>query len=414
VVKRMKFIVLLLAALMLLGACSSDGQEGDAPQPTATSRSITGMASVEAVEVVVSDTSPVQVSLVVEGLVADSCTAIDQIEQTRAGGRFLVSITTIKAAGINCEPEPQSFTEMVILAVEELPAGIYTVDVNGVGASFTLQADNVVDEGNAVISGRVWHDLCAIGGGDGQVDVTPSEGCVPVGDYYQANGLLDAGEPGLGGIVVNLGQGGCPNSGLAATITDGEGVFLFSGLMAGTYCLSINTQDEQNESSLLPGQWTYPAGGEGLVTVELAPGENRSDLNFGWDYQFLPAPATGGGLCSDKAFFIQDVTIPDDTVLTPGETFTKTWQLRNDGTCTWGAGYSLVFFTGDQMDGPDVVPLPEEVAPGGVVDLNVVLVAPAAAGTYRGEWILRNAGGILFGIGEAADTAFWLQIVVTN
>lgn len=407
-------IIVLLATLALLGACSPNEAGEDTPQPTATAGSINGIASVESVEAIVSETSPVQVSLVVEGLVPDGCTTIDQIDQAQSGNDFAVTITTIKVSGTNCEPQPQSYTEVVLLDVEGQPAGIYTVDVNGIGTSFNLQETPVADQGNAVLSGRIWHDLCAIAGGEGQADVRPSEDCISVDEDYQANGQLDADEPGLGGVIVDLGQGACPTDGLATTISDGEGVFLFSGLTAGTYCVFVDTQDEQNESSLLPGQWTYPPGGEGFITVELAPGENRSDLNFGWDFQFLPVPETTGGECSDRAFFVQDVTIPDDTVLEPGTTFTKTWQLRNDGTCSWSTGYDLVFYAGDQMDGPDVVPLPLEVAPGELVDLGVVLVAPPDTGTYRGEWLLRNTSGILFGIGEDADTAFWVQVVVAR
>jgi hypothetical protein len=39
--------------------------------------------------------------------------------------------------------------------------------------------------------------------------------------------------------------------------------------------------------------------------------------------------------CTDIAAFVADVTIPDNTVMAPNQPFTKTWRLRNDGTCTW-------------------------------------------------------------------------------
>src|SRR5512140_3570859 len=44
-----------------------------------------------------------------------------------------------------------------------------------------------------------------------------------------------------------------------------------------------------------------------------------------------PTPA---GACTDKASFVEDVTIPDYTHLDPRETFTKTWRIKNVGTCT--------------------------------------------------------------------------------
>src|SRR5687768_151168 len=43
----------------------------------------------------------------------------------------------------------------------------------------------------------------------------------------------------------------------------------------------------------------------------------------------------------DLARFIKDVSIPDGTVFAPGASFTKTWRMRNEGTCTW-SGYTLV------------------------------------------------------------------------
>jgi hypothetical protein len=52
----------------------------------------------------------------------------------------------------------------------------------------------------------------------------------------------------------------------------------------------------------------------------------------------------------DLGQFVRDVSIPDGTTFAPGETFTKTWRIRNAGTCTW-SGYSLVFDSGDSMGG---------------------------------------------------------------
>jgi hypothetical protein len=106
------------------------------------------------------------------------------------------------------------------------------------------------------------------------------------------------------------------------------------------------------------------------------------------------------------------VTIPDDTRLLPGQSFVKTWRLRNSGTCPWTTDYALVLVSGNSMAAPAVVSLPRTVAPGGEVDLSVSLVAPASPGTYKGYWQLRNAQGTLFGAGGKVSPAFWVQIVV--
>ncbi len=132
---------------------------------------------------------------------------------------------------------------------------------------------------------------------------------------------------------------------------------------------------------------------------------------------FFPTQSTftvqAATLC-DQAQFVADVTIPDGTVLAAGTTFTKTWRLKNIGTCTWGSGYRLVFSSGAQMGGPAEVNLPYSVAPGQMVDVSVTLTAPSTPGTHRGYWMLKNASGILFGLGWNADKPFWVEIVVPS
>ena len=136
-------------------------------------------------------------------------------------------------------------------------------------------------------------------------------------------------------------------------------------------------------------------------------------------FSFVPAAALPGSVsaaqtCTDRAQFIADVTVPDGTRFNPGATFTKTWRLRNIGTCTWTTGYSMVFQSGEQMGGPASVPMPSSVAPGQNVDVSVNLTAPNAAGHYIGYWRFRNAGGTVFGIGLAANKSWWVEINVTG
>jgi hypothetical protein len=124
-----------------------------------------------------------------------------------------------------------------------------------------------------------------------------------------------------------------------------------------------------------------------------------------------PAP-TSVPLPCDAVRFVKDVTIADNTEFAPGVKFTKTWRLRNNGTCTWTTGYSVVFVSGDAMSAPSTVALPHNVAPGDTVDVSVPMVAPDKAGTYRGNWMLRNASGALFGLGTDGSKPFWAQIKV--
>jgi len=109
-----------------------------------------------------------------------------------------------------------------------------------------------------------------------------------------------------------------------------------------------------------------------------------------------------------------DVTIPDDTQMQPGESFTKIWRLQNKGTCNWTSSYSVALFSGDAMGAPASVPLPANVAPNASVDIPVDMIAPQVAGTYQGNWKLKNASGGSFGIGPSGGSAFWVRIIVTG
>jgi len=112
--------------------------------------------------------------------------------------------------------------------------------------------------------------------------------------------------------------------------------------------------------------------------------------------------------------FIADVTVPDGAAFQPGVSFIKTWRLKNIGSCAWGAGYNLAFVSGDALSAPALVALPRTVAPGETVDVSAAMSAPAAQGTYRGYWQLKNASGTLFGIGSSANKSFWVEIKVSS
>jgi hypothetical protein len=126
--------------------------------------------------------------------------------------------------------------------------------------------------------------------------------------------------------------------------------------------------------------------------------------------EFTSTPSAQPVPC-DRASFIADVTIPDGTVIGPNTTFTKTWRLKNDGSCTWTTAYKLFFVNGDAMNAPASVPLTGNVAPGQEVDLSVTFKSPAASGTYKSNWKLQNASGATFGLGDA-NQAFYVMINV--
>ncbi len=130
-----------------------------------------------------------------------------------------------------------------------------------------------------------------------------------------------------------------------------------------------------------------------LPSLTLAPGQ--------------PA-ATSTSIPCNSVQFVDDVSIPDGTNLQSGAAFTKTWRLKNTGSCTWTSGYQLVFDHGDAMGGPAAQALSGSTAPDQTVDISVNLTAPAAAGTYKGFWKLRDQAGSVFGLSSGP---FWVEII---
>lgn len=426
-------LILLLA--VLLSACASLQAAPEAtPAPTVLVATPTmagpvyGEARVESIEVLTLQTSPAKISVVARGYVSDTCTMLDRVTMARTDKVVQIKLATVRRADLACAATLVPFDKVISLDLGDAAPGAYHVNVNGVSNTFVVAASDASATPTvtptisptatptraplpktASISGRVWHDLCASGAAGQAAPPARPRGCVADAQGgYRANGILESGEPGIGGVRVSLGLGACPSTGLAAVTASPNGVYTFAGLAAGTYCVSIAATEASNQPILLPGDWTWPGGGIGSATVTVATGENRSSINFGWDYQFLPVPER----CFDQATFIQDVTIPDNTVVMPGAPFVKTWRLQNDGACSWGSNYALVFVSGHQMGARDSMPLPGIVPPGSTVDVSVNLTAPTLAGLYRGEWKLRNDQGVLFGLGRSRAAALYTQIVI--
>jgi len=106
-------------------------------------------------------------------------------------------------------------------------------------------------------------------------------------------------------------------------------------------------------------------------------------------------PASPTSSCN-AAQFIADLTIPDGTILEPGEAFTKTWRIKNSGTCSWTTAYAAVFSSGNAMGGAASQALGGTVNPGQTIDISINFTAPTAAGDYVAYYKLRDAGGVLF------------------
>lgn len=418
---------ILLGVMLFAAACANNGATGDnqvtsEATPPATAlpeNTVPAPVIIESLRTLVLQSDPVQVDLTINGNLPDGCTLLEGFSQARQDNTFSVQVQTSRQEQQICPQALVPFTETLALEVADLPDGIYTIEVGDQTTSFVLgdvglpEGDD--NTGGAVIRGSLWHDYC-----DLLADSSPTGGCVDAGDgSYRADGLLDEGESPIIGVEVWLSPGVCPPDGSPASDvlfttarTDGSGAFLFGGLPAGPHCVSINGFSDINIGILPPGVWTYPRVGEVSMnnTVELLPGEVRTDVNFGWDYQLAAAPATTD--CTNRVTYVADVSIPDNTVLAPGQEFVKTWRLRNDGDCAWTTGYALEFVEGDAMGFTGSQLLATPVEPGQEAEITVTLTAPASPGTYRSDWQLSNEQGTFFGLGANANVSFYVQIIV--
>lgn len=125
-----------------------------------------------------------------------------------------------------------------------------------------------------------------------------------------------------------------------------------------------------------------------------------------------PQPTATPVPCNQVAF-VSDVTVPDGSKIAAGTVFTKTWRLKNSGSCTWATTYDYAYVNGTLMSNK-IFDLPKEVRPGETIDISVEMTAPAAEGAYASEFMMVNTNGVRFGTGADGKGSFWVKIQVTS
>lgn len=103
-------------------------------------------------------------------------------------------------------------------------------------------------------------------------------------------------------------------------------------------------------------------------------------------------------------------TILDGTQVQTGSEFVKSWRLLNAGKKRWTTGFHLVYHSGDPMGQTRSVALPQDVLPGGAVDVSVHLRAPDQPGMAIGYWMLESDQGERFGLGVYYNEPFYVWI----
>ncbi len=138
--------------------------------------------------------------------------------------------------------------------------------------------------------GTVWSDSCD----PTASSANPTPACISdsFGALY-GNGVIDAGEAGIEGITVRLGVGACPSTGQSETVTDADGTFVFKDVAPGTYCISV---DPDENPSLDRGGWTYPQVADrrslAALSAAAASGVDTTGIVFGWDVSVQPTPTS--------------------------------------------------------------------------------------------------------------------------
>jgi len=220
-----------------------------------------------------------------------------------------------------------------------LPAGSYHVSITcpaGYAQSPSGQGSDANKDSNGSPASV---NLPAYNSTDYSIDF----GCVAIpagqiGDFVwndlNGNGVQDAGEPGLSGITVTL--GGAVS---ATTTTNGSGAYLFSGLPAGSYTVSVATPSGYSATgSNLGGDPNKDSNGS-PANVTLAS-FNSTDLSVDFGFIEVKAGEIGDFVWNDvNGNGIQDA---GETGLS-GITVTLT-GTQGGATVTSGTGAYL--FTG--------------------------------------------------------------------
>jgi len=105
-------------------------------------------------------------------------------------------------------------------------------------------------------------------------------------------------------------------------------------------------------------------------------------------------PATAHGCYN--AVLVADVTIRFAPTFNPGERFTKTWRVKNTGSCDWPRGFKIDFVSGNSF-GAENTFIDQKVSAGSIADISLEMTAPNLTGVVNSNWRLNTNIGKPFG-----------------
>jgi hypothetical protein len=191
----------------------------------------------------------------------------------------------------------------------------------------------------------------------------------------------------------------CAPSTPAAPIQDANAVYTQAALLVATQFSMLQTQTAM---AIPPTAQTTPTLPIIPPTIPVFGTPGSALTPFATIISTQPSTGTGSTAngCNDSQFV--DETIPDKTVMKPGEKFTKVWEILNTGTCTWGEGYTFTFLpdvSTSGLSGYDIVYKAADAVtdPKHSQSFVLKLTAPTTAGEYKGYWKMKDKAGNFFG-----------------
>ena len=170
-------------------------------------------------------------------------------------------------------------------------------------------------------------------------------------------------------------------------------------LLLFLYTVAASACGNQN-SELEPTEGVYRPPTQIPAVLPISTLDSGSDQNADVITQSTPTP-----VCVDGLLFLQDITIPDGTVVEPKQEIDKRWEIRNSGNCNWDDSYTINLIAGPGMGVPIQQVLPPARS-GTEVIIRMILTAPDTPGNYRSVWQAYDQSGNPFG-----DT-FYIDLIV--
>ncbi len=123
--------------------------------------------------------------------------------------------------------------------------------------------------------------------------------------------------------------------------------------------------------------------------------------------QTAPPTATNPPNCTYDAIFVRDVNLPDGSSVAAGQMLTKSWEVKNTGTCHWlGDVYPIRLQDGNpsRKVGSDALRV---TAPGETAEVHTSLYCPQTNGLYEAQYRLCT-------VTTCFGPVFWVRVEVTG